>query len=318
MIRRTARLRREFIYRKSLEGKERELYEKKRTIRQCLEVRAGATVGCSASTSVTGALSHSCPKTTRTHTREFRVTRGVVCAALFMCGRRQRVRVALCFGCEFSTGGSLHTTPGGGGTLDCGVIWTIHRPSSSGCACDDHTPPYGGCRHSRGVSLDAYMDVLQQVFFWQKSSLQSFFGKVLAKLFHSAVSCVKCQPLPGGRESHPDGAAAAGDQPAQRARAGGRGDGGVGRLGGRRVRQGGGLYKRNAVDPQLEESTGVLFSAKLCLLRPLAGIQRSWSENAWFQPLKLLCDVPVSSLCFQMGHACAATPRRTSATPRCW
>ena len=37
MIRRTARLRREFIYRKSLEGKERELYEKKRTIRQCLE-----------------------------------------------------------------------------------------------------------------------------------------------------------------------------------------------------------------------------------------------------------------------------------------
>ena len=32
MIRRTARLRREFIYRKSLEGKERELYEKKRTI----------------------------------------------------------------------------------------------------------------------------------------------------------------------------------------------------------------------------------------------------------------------------------------------
>lgn len=37
MIRRTARLRREFIYRKSLEGKERELYEKKRTIRKCLE-----------------------------------------------------------------------------------------------------------------------------------------------------------------------------------------------------------------------------------------------------------------------------------------
>ena len=37
MIRRTARLRREFIYRKSLEGKERELYEKKRKIRQCLE-----------------------------------------------------------------------------------------------------------------------------------------------------------------------------------------------------------------------------------------------------------------------------------------
>ena len=37
MIRRTNRLRREFIYRKSLEGKERELYEKKRKIRQCLE-----------------------------------------------------------------------------------------------------------------------------------------------------------------------------------------------------------------------------------------------------------------------------------------
>lgn len=37
MIRRTARLRKEFVYRKSLEGKERELYEKKRKIRQCLE-----------------------------------------------------------------------------------------------------------------------------------------------------------------------------------------------------------------------------------------------------------------------------------------
>jgi U3 small nucleolar ribonucleoprotein protein IMP4 len=37
MLRRNARLRREFIYRKSLEGKARELYEKKRTIRQCLE-----------------------------------------------------------------------------------------------------------------------------------------------------------------------------------------------------------------------------------------------------------------------------------------
>jgi U3 small nucleolar ribonucleoprotein protein IMP4 len=37
MLRRNARVRREFIYRKSLEGKERELYEKKRTIRQCLE-----------------------------------------------------------------------------------------------------------------------------------------------------------------------------------------------------------------------------------------------------------------------------------------
>ncbi len=37
MLRRQARLRREFVYRKSLEGKERELYEKKRKIRQCLE-----------------------------------------------------------------------------------------------------------------------------------------------------------------------------------------------------------------------------------------------------------------------------------------
>ncbi|CAG9467041.1 unnamed protein product [Pedinophyceae sp. YPF-701] len=37
MIRRNARLRREYLYRKSLEGKERELYEKKRKIRQALE-----------------------------------------------------------------------------------------------------------------------------------------------------------------------------------------------------------------------------------------------------------------------------------------
>ncbi|EFN56422.1 hypothetical protein CHLNCDRAFT_51897 [Chlorella variabilis] len=37
MLRRNARLRREFLFRKSLEGKEKELYEKKRKIRQALE-----------------------------------------------------------------------------------------------------------------------------------------------------------------------------------------------------------------------------------------------------------------------------------------
>lgn len=37
MLRRNARLRKEYLYRKSLEGKERELYEKKRTIREALE-----------------------------------------------------------------------------------------------------------------------------------------------------------------------------------------------------------------------------------------------------------------------------------------
>lgn len=37
MLRRNARLRKEFLYRKSLEGKERELYEKKRKIREALE-----------------------------------------------------------------------------------------------------------------------------------------------------------------------------------------------------------------------------------------------------------------------------------------
>ena len=36
MLRRTTRLRREYLYRKSLEGKERTLYEKKRKIRQAL------------------------------------------------------------------------------------------------------------------------------------------------------------------------------------------------------------------------------------------------------------------------------------------
>lgn len=37
LLRRNARLRREYLYRKSLEGKERELYEKKRKIREALE-----------------------------------------------------------------------------------------------------------------------------------------------------------------------------------------------------------------------------------------------------------------------------------------
>ena len=37
MLRRNARLRREYLYRKSLEGKEKELYEKKRKIKQALE-----------------------------------------------------------------------------------------------------------------------------------------------------------------------------------------------------------------------------------------------------------------------------------------
>ena len=37
MLRRNARLRREYLYRKSLEGKERTEYERKRAIRQALE-----------------------------------------------------------------------------------------------------------------------------------------------------------------------------------------------------------------------------------------------------------------------------------------
>jgi hypothetical protein len=36
MLRRSTRLRREYLYRKSLEGKERSLYEKKRKIKQAL------------------------------------------------------------------------------------------------------------------------------------------------------------------------------------------------------------------------------------------------------------------------------------------
>ena len=37
MLRRNARLRREYLYRKSLEGKEREEYERKRKIREALD-----------------------------------------------------------------------------------------------------------------------------------------------------------------------------------------------------------------------------------------------------------------------------------------
>jgi len=37
LLRRNARLRKEYLYRKSLEGKEKELYEKKRKIKQALE-----------------------------------------------------------------------------------------------------------------------------------------------------------------------------------------------------------------------------------------------------------------------------------------
>ena len=47
MIRRNARLRREYLYRKGLEGKEREEYEKKRKIRQALEGEATRHFGCS-------------------------------------------------------------------------------------------------------------------------------------------------------------------------------------------------------------------------------------------------------------------------------
>ncbi len=40
MIRRNTRLRREYLYRKSLEGKERVAYERKRKIREALEGEA--------------------------------------------------------------------------------------------------------------------------------------------------------------------------------------------------------------------------------------------------------------------------------------
>lgn len=61
MIRRNARLRREYLYRKSLEGKEREEYERKRKIRQALEgiVLARCVLSCLRSllpTVVAGAL----------------------------------------------------------------------------------------------------------------------------------------------------------------------------------------------------------------------------------------------------------------------
>jgi len=42
MIRRNARLRREYLYRKSLEGKEREEYERKRKVREALDGGARA------------------------------------------------------------------------------------------------------------------------------------------------------------------------------------------------------------------------------------------------------------------------------------
>jgi len=44
LLRRNARLRREYLYRKSLEGKERELYEKKRKIREALEGQSDVSV----------------------------------------------------------------------------------------------------------------------------------------------------------------------------------------------------------------------------------------------------------------------------------
>lgn len=45
MLRRNARLRKEYLYRKSLEGKEKEQYEKKRLIRQALA--GGCAAFCS-------------------------------------------------------------------------------------------------------------------------------------------------------------------------------------------------------------------------------------------------------------------------------
>ena len=43
MIRRNARLRREYLYRKSLEGKERLEYERKRKIREALDGASACT-----------------------------------------------------------------------------------------------------------------------------------------------------------------------------------------------------------------------------------------------------------------------------------
>lgn len=45
LLRRNARLRKEYLYRKSLEGKEKELYEKKRKIKQALE-GSNASTSC--------------------------------------------------------------------------------------------------------------------------------------------------------------------------------------------------------------------------------------------------------------------------------
>lgn len=47
MQRRNTRLRREYLYRKSLEGKEREIYEKRRKIREALQVNGCILLECS-------------------------------------------------------------------------------------------------------------------------------------------------------------------------------------------------------------------------------------------------------------------------------
>ena len=54
MIRRNARLRREYLYRKSLEGKERAEYERKRKIREALD---GANA-CAAAAALTALPAH--------------------------------------------------------------------------------------------------------------------------------------------------------------------------------------------------------------------------------------------------------------------
>lgn len=46
MLRRNVRLRKEYLYRKSLEGKERAAYERKRKIKQALEGAARCWWGC--------------------------------------------------------------------------------------------------------------------------------------------------------------------------------------------------------------------------------------------------------------------------------
>lgn len=44
MLRRNVRLRKEYLYRKSLEGKERATYERKRLIKKALEGKSGLAV----------------------------------------------------------------------------------------------------------------------------------------------------------------------------------------------------------------------------------------------------------------------------------